>query len=186
MLKNNILSRNVIFVFVFIISAVLIMVLSLNINPKMTNERASEIFKQFVLDPIPESVTDIKADQPRTIRGYRYTLLFNINREDLGLIIDSEPFQEVQNVEYKNGNLTWEWDKSHSETAIIYKDWGPGWFEPEFGENSEVYAFVKIGDQVNIQLYEYKQKAYDKEDMKILIYDPQKGQAYFIVSRRNL
>lgn len=186
MLKYNISSRSVLSVFVFIIFAVLILILNFIINPKMTNERASEVFRQFILDPIPESVTDIKADQPRTIRGYRYTFLFNINREDLGLIIDSEPFQKVRNVEYKNGNLTWEWDKSHSETAIIYKGWGPGWFEPEFGENSEVYAFVKIGDKVNMQLFEYKQKAYDKEYMKILIYDPQKGQAYFIASKRNL
>ena len=69
---------------------------------------------------------------------------------------------------------------------IIYKDWGPGWFKPQLGENSEVYAFVKIGDKANIQLFEYQHKAYDKEDMKILIYDPQKGQAYFIASRRNL
>ena len=187
MMKNNILSRNVLLVFVFIIFAILILILYLNINPKMTNERASEIFKQFILDPIPESVTDIKADQPRTIRGYRYTFLFNINREDLGLIIDSEPFQKVRNVKYRNGNLVWEWDQGYSETAIIYKGWTkPGWFRPELSENSEVYAFVKIGDQVNIQLFDYKQKAYDKEYMKILIYNPKKGQAYFIASKRNL
>ena len=185
-MKNNILSKNVIFVFVFIFFAALILILSLNINPKMTNERASEIFKQFILDPIPESVTNIKADQPRTIRGYRYTLLFNINREDLGLIIDSEPFQKVRNVEYKNGSLHWEWDQYHWYTTIIYEGWGPGWFKPELGKNSEVYAFVKIGDKVNLQLYEYKREAYDKEDMKILIYNPQKGQAYFIASKRNL
>ena len=174
-------------VFVFIISAVLIMVISLNINLKTTNKRAPEIFKQFILDPIPESVTDIKADQPRTIRGYRYTLLFNINREDLGLIIDSEPFQKVRNVKYRNGTLDWEWDQSHSYSAIIYKGRsGPGWFKPELGKNSEVYAFVKIGDHVNLQLYGYKREAYDKEYKKILIYNPKKGQAYFIASKRNL
>jgi hypothetical protein len=153
----------------------------------MTNERASEVFRQYIIEPIPESVTDIKADQPRTIRGYGYTLRFNINREDLGLIIDSEPFQKVRNVEYRNGDLHWGWDRRHSENAIIYSGWAkPRWFKPNISESSEVYVFVKIGDLVNTQLYEYKIKAYDKKYLKILIYNPKKGQAYFIASKRNL
>ena len=68
-----------------------------------------EIFGQHILSPIPKSVTNIKADQPVKIHGYVYTFRFNISRDDLALLIDSQPFIKVWNVKYKNGLLEWGW-----------------------------------------------------------------------------
>lgn len=158
----------------------------------------SEVFRQHVLDPIPESVTNIKADQPKNILGYRYTLRFNINRVDLALLIDSRPFERVWNVKYKNGYLSWEWDPPRlygipghrisipgsGVTIILYHQDGrrePEWFKLKLWDNPEAYVFRKIGNQVNIQTME-DMKAYDRINTQVLLYNEKEDEAYFIVS----
>ena len=69
----------------------------------------SELFREHLLDPIPESVKNIKADRPSEILGYTYTLRFNINRTDLELLIESRTLEKVWNVKYENGYLNWDW-----------------------------------------------------------------------------
>lgn len=137
----------------------------------------SEIFRQHILDPIPESVTNIKADRPKVIGGYRYTLRFNINRTDVAKLIDSGSLVRVWNVEYRDGDLFWAWDtwrglSTNGVTIIVYdsRRWRrePKWFRPELWDNPEAYAFdKKVGDRMNI---------------KVLLYNEKEGEAYFIVS----
>jgi hypothetical protein len=134
----------------------------------------SDVFRQYVLDPIPKSVTNIKADKPKEIWGYMYTLRFNINRSDLDLLIDSGALEKVWNVKYKKGYLFWGWDRSSpgGRTIIVYhsRRWRkePRWFRPELWENPEAYAFEKeVGGQ---------------KITKILLYNEKEDEAYFIVS----
>ncbi len=135
----------------------------------------SEIFRQHILDPIPESVTNIKADQPKKILGYRYAIRFNINRVDLVLLTDSQPFERVWNVKYRDGRLRWDWDPPGGVTRrrismIVYHPNGPrkpAWFSPDLWDNPEAYAFRKVDDHVNT---------------KVLLYNEKEGEAYFIVS----
>jgi len=152
----------------------------------------SEIFRQYILDPIPESVTNIKADQPHKIFGYTYTLRFNINRTDLALLIDSRPFVKVWNVKYKNGYLGWAWDTWHGfsmngSTIIVYhpENWWrrkPAWFTPELLDNPEAYAFYKVGDRVNIEALKHERKGGERVNYQVLIYNEKEGEAYFIIS----
>jgi hypothetical protein len=146
----------------------------------------SEIFETYILNPIPESVMDIKADKPKEIWGYTYTLLFNINRADLDMLIDSRPFQKVPYISYSEGLLRWVWKPGHSGSIIVYDSprWRrePRWFRPEKWEDSEAYVFQKVGDKVNIQTFGYRRDIYDRMDTQVLIYNEKEGQAYFIVS----
>ena len=153
----------------------------------------TELFKQHIMDPIPESVTNIKTDRPSVIGGYTYTLRFNISRADLDSIINSRPFQRVWNVKYNNGYLDWGWDRSgplgvpkYGSSMIVYDPKGPrkpAWFRPKLSDNPEVYAFEKVGDRVNTQIFEYEPKVYDRHDTEFLLYNEKEGEAYFILSR---
>ncbi|MHC4172949.1 MAG: hypothetical protein ACYTBX_03980 [Planctomycetota bacterium] len=138
----------------------------------------SEIFRQHILDPIPESVANIRADQPKNLLGsYRYTLRFNIDRADLALLIDSLSLVRVWNVEYRDGDLFWALDtwrglSMNGVTIIVYdsrrRRREPKWFRPELWDNPEAYAFrEKIGDRMYTQ---------------VLLYNEKEGEAYFIVS----
>lgn len=152
----------------------------------------SEIFRQHILDPIPESVTNIRADRPKNFLGsYTYTLRFNINRADLALLINSRPLVKVWNVEYRDGDLFWAWDtwrgfSMNACTIIVYdsRRWRrkPKWFRPELWDNPEAYAFRKVGDRVNIQSLKYDKKTYDRINEQVLLYNEKEGEAYFIVS----
>ena len=138
----------------------------------------SEIFRQHLLDPIPKSVINIKADQPMNVlSSYRYTLRFNINRADVAELIYSNSLVRVWNVKYRDGDLFWAWDtwrglSTNGVTIIVYdsRRWRrkPKWFRPELWDNPEAYAFrKKIGNRMYSQ---------------VLLYNEKEGEAYFIVS----
>jgi len=147
----------------------------------ISETRASELFTQYVLDPIPKSVTKIRADQPKDILGYTYTFRFNINRTDLALLVESGTLQRVWNVRYENGSLDWGWDRegpgglSMSKVyKVVYsrhstlRQRAPAWFEPERWSNPEAYALEKkVGDRLNTQ---------------VLLYNEKEGEAYYITS----
>ncbi|HUU18795.1 MAG TPA: hypothetical protein VMW72_16715 [Sedimentisphaerales bacterium] len=101
----------------------------------MSETEASTAFRRYVLNPIPESVTNIRADQPKKIRGYRYTFRFKINRDDLGLLINSRPFMRVWNVKYKNRNLSWYWERGDGNYGI-----------PKYGSSMVCYKYTREPD----------------------------------------
>jgi hypothetical protein len=149
-----------------------------SILPTMSTSEASNVFKQYILDPIPKSVTNIRADQPKKLLGYRYTLRFDINRTDLTLLIDSKSLKRVWNVKYKKGRLDWAWDTWNGWTlngvTITVYDSGycryePLWFNPQRWDHPEAYA-----------LYETKKS---RINTRVLLYNEKKGEAYYIVGR---
>ena len=158
----------------------------------------AEIFTEHILDPIPNSVTNLKADRPEYSqvfsKGYIYTLRFNINRADLALIIGSQPFQRVWDVRYDEfGKIVWYWDPpggtyTRMEDLIVYGDEGrrrePKWFKTDQWNEFEVYVFKKVGDYVNAQAMKYHKKAYEQEITHVLLYNEKDQEAYFIISNR--
>jgi hypothetical protein len=158
----------------------------------------TEIFTEHILDPIPNSVTNLKADRPGYFqvfsKGYIYTLRFNINRADLALIIGSQPFQRVWGVtygRYGKGILDWNWDPpgrtyTRGGSVIVYHPKGgrrePKWFKPNQWDAPEVYAFQKVGDYVNAQATTYFKKANEQEIIQVLLYNEKDQEAYFIIS----
>jgi hypothetical protein len=143
-------------------------------------------FKKYVMSPIPMSVTNIKADQPKNFGGYRYTFRFNINRDDVGLLINSRPFVKVWNVKYKNGDLSWQWNCDGplgtgpvSSMPCYDHTREPGWFKPGLRNNPEVYAFWKKGDLVNVQVFEKESRG--PTEIRVLLYNGEEAEAYFVV-----
>jgi len=153
----------------------------------MSEKKASEAFRQYVLDPIPESVKNIRADQPKNIGGYRYTFRFNINRGHLALLTDSRPFVRIWNVIYKNRYIWWTWDQEgpfglimQTNAAICYDHTRePGWFKPGLWDNPEAYAFLKVGNLVNAEAFKSSNGPTDK---RVLLYNEKEAEAYFVVS----
>ena len=156
----------------------------------------NEIFTVHILDPIPNSVTNLKADRPGYSqvfsKGYIYTLRFNINRADLALIIGSQPFQRVWDVRYDEfGDINWYWDSPYrtsrrGEAIIVYHPEGrrrePKWFNTNQWDEFEMYVFKKVGDYVNAQAMKYYKKANEQEITHILLYNEKDQEAYFIIS----
>ena len=148
-------------------------------NRGMSKTKASEAFRRYVLGPIPESVTNI-----------RYIFRFNINREDLSLLINSKPFVRVWNVKYRNGNIDWYWDLDspilgigmHGSSIICYKQSArkPGWFRPGLWDNPEAYAFWKEGNLVNIEVFDKESRG--PTEIRVLLYNENDAEAYFVVT----
>lgn len=137
-----------------------------------------KLFRRYVLNPIPESVTNIKADQVGAFRGYQFVFRFDINRADLDLIIKSRPFREAKITDYLGGGglyLVFRVGSFYPEGQSfgIYgaKRHKPSWYTLESWEKPETYALVK----------EEKVKGEDTIDIQVLIYNTKLEQAFFII-----
>ena len=94
---------------------------------------------------------------------------------------------------YGKGNLHWYWDPPDSTykrgvSIIVYHPEGgrrePKWFKTNQWYDFEVYAFRKVGDYVNTQTMEYQRKAYDQDNIQVLLYNEKDQEAYFIISNQ--
>ena len=167
------------------------------LRPRNTPVQPEETFRKYVLDPIPKSVANIKADQTGKLFSHKYTFRFNISRDDLSLLLNSQPFIEVWNVKYKNGALEWGWGRvglgelnipKYGYSLPLYgNNWDsphePKWFKPGRWKNPEAYAFYKVGDFVNFQVLEHDGRiSGGRVTIKVLLYNEKEGEAYLIVS----
>jgi hypothetical protein len=139
---------------------------------------AADLFRQYVLNPIPESVSHIKVDQPKTHGGYGYVFRFNVNRKDFNCIRESRPFRETENIRYIGGTeLSFDWKGWEIETsgervrgfgfemyALVRK---PSWYDLASWENPEAYALNEVDKSNN-------------RDVQVLLYNNELEQAYFI------
>jgi len=154
---------------------------------RMSKTEASAAFKKYVLSPVPESVTNIRADQPKDFGGYRYTFRFKVDRDDLVLLTNSGPFAQVWNVDYENGRLSWHWDRNGPFGISKYRSGmpcydhtrEPVWFRPGLWGEPEAYAFWKEGDLVNTEIFSKDPDG--PTTVKVLIYNEKEAEAYFIV-----
>jgi len=128
----------------------------------------SRLFQRYVLDPIPESVTEMMVDRAREVSGYGYTFRFKIDGADVMRIIDSRPFQRVYNVKYERwGELHFEWSPSSWSGLAVYPsgERKPAWFTPELWRDPDAYAYEERGKQLTTC---------------VLLYNRQAGEAYFL------
>ena len=142
--------------------------------------RASDLFREYIMDPVPASVADVKADQPKTIGGYGYVFRFAVKRTDLELIRKSRPFREAQITSYMGGgSLYWDWKDVPSsghigEKGRAFSMYGtrlraPPWYDLESWDSPETYVLVKDDKDGNTL------------ENQVLVYNAELGQAYFIV-----
>jgi len=131
---------------------------------------AQTVFREYVLDPIPPSVMDIRVDRTHAFLGYGYTLRFRISQTDLTSILNSQPFKELAEMEYhaQSTSLTWKLNPAPRTSLLVY---APGqrrpiWFKPEDLNSPVSYAVPEGGWNI-----------------RVLIYDPQIEEAYLIIRR---
>jgi hypothetical protein len=134
------------------------------------------LFRQYVQNPIPESVAQIKVDKPMSRGGYGYVFCFNVNREDFDRIRKSRTFRREVNISYVGEGLSWFWEdwystKSGGEGGVSFSMYAlvrkPSWYDLPTWVNPETYALNKVDDNKN-------------EDIQVLLYNSKLGQAYFI------
>ena len=132
---------------------------------------AQAVFREYVLDPIPQSATNIRADRTHAVFGYGYTFRFAITPADLALILDSRPFEELVDMEYHkhSTSLTWKLGSGPRTSMLVYSPGQrrPSWFKPENLNSPQGYALPEGG-----------------WDIRVLIYDAQTEGAYLIIRRR--
>ncbi len=208
------LTTHMLFLFVVICTPVLLALSGCKPPRKMSKAQVSQAFKQYVLDPIPKSVTSIRAHQPSETLGCEYTFRFSISREDLSRLIDSGPFIRIWNVKYEGAVLRWGWERprpgqmgmstSQHYLPLYQSGWKalrkPAWFKPGRWENPEAYGFFKSGNLVNIQAIDRDARVVKRllegiepgpqnvpgpTILKILLYNEKEGEAYFVVDVEN-
>jgi hypothetical protein len=126
------------------------------------------LFRQFVLDPIPESVTDLKADRTQELFGYGYAFHFKVSRDDLYLISRSRPFQRVVGIECTEDSfISWELESTGRETILVYAPGQrrPKWFRPDTWVDPESYVTAD-------------------GDIRVLIYNDKGGEAYLVIQSK--
>ena len=147
----------------------------------------SRIFKKYVLEPIPKSVADIEVhelDVPGL--GRRHVMRFKIENNDVTLILKSRAFREFDSVSYKQAYLTCHGPRNVTVdpaegsrivygggvTLLLYaRQWQqdePDWFKPNVWSSPKVYVFTQ------------KHGKSTRDVTKVLIFDEDIGEAYFV------
>jgi hypothetical protein len=153
------------------------------------------LFRKAVLYHIPASVKSIKGCGLSGLNErHKYILRFNISESDIQLILNSDQFQEIGYVKYSNnGILHYGEDRFKESTTITYDNDGNiistdhrasdigssfhlflGWYEwfpPKWFELDKWNTFKAYVVEINRNDY-YK--------VRLLLYNPDIGQAYFI------
>jgi hypothetical protein len=132
----------------------------------------SDLFSRYVSDPIPDSVTEIRAGRTRGFDGYGYTFRFRISKADVDVIVNSRPFNKVTSIDYQKDILHCMWVPASGPTALGQYVYSPGvrkpsWFKLEEWDDPEAYI-----------IYEKKKNI---TDLWLLVYNKDAGEAYFIV-----
>jgi len=129
----------------------------------------SELFVRYILDPIPASVQEIKASRTKEGFGFGYAFRFKISRGEVDVIINSRPFNRVSHINYENDVLLCRSESAPGLTTHVYPAgvYKPAWFKLEEWADPEAYL-----------IYETTQY---QEDLWLLVYNENLGEAYFLV-----
>lgn len=143
------------------------------------------LFKRFVMNPIPASVTDLEVDGKNFI-SFRYILKFEVSRSDLDLILATKPFRRLYNVVCKQGQLSFNYSNSTSVAYQYitdlsrYSGRGTLWHALESWSLEEAYFYhEEEGGAPNARILS------GEPNDQILIYNAETEQAYFIVISDN-
>ena len=130
-----------------------------------------EHFKKYILDPIPKSVKNIKVDQTSSIYGYAYLFGFDIDKEDLKLIIDSKSLTTTTYIGYSDGYFHVEnYGGYKMISLLVYGNRKQAkWFHPESWKNPDCYCYITSINHQN--------------DRRILLFNKEENKAYFYIER---
>jgi len=130
-------------------------------------------FETVVVQPVPESVKNIRTDRFRNSRGpngHVCVFRFDISREDLSQILASDAFIRLEYAKYASGKLHFGVDRNMRMGVGLYESrWHsePAWFDLAQWADSE--AFV-AEEEVPSTWYK----------ARFLLYSEERGAAYFL------
>jgi len=147
----------------------------------------SRIFKKYVLDPIPKSVADIKADEiGKRGLGHIYVMHFNIQKTDAALIINSRQYEKFTSVTYhEQGYLHWHGSQDQGfDVEKMYLDLGTGGGLPLYTKErgQDKPEWFHPNDMANSVSYVAKEKfgRSTRYTTKVLTFDEDLEEAYFV------
>ncbi len=135
---------------------------------------ASALFRWYVMDPIPPSVTHIKVDQPKAHGGFGYVFRFAVSQGDIEHIRKSRSLRKtLTSISYNDVlDLSWVFEDAPSIVRGLtpYRPGQrrPSWFDLATWKDPEAYALVQVDWS-------------DNEDTQILVYNSDLKQAFFMV-----
>ena len=142
---------------------------------------ASDLFRQYVLDPIPASVNHIKVTGPTYHAGYMYVFRFDTRREDLDLFLASRPLTKVQitNV-WSDGEIQWVLTDTNRPPDRYYSftpfyEGAPSWYN--------LQSWYNLRSSGSLESFAFMQEVDDSrglEGVQILVYNARLEQAFFI------
>jgi hypothetical protein len=151
-------------------------VFSMYMMHALQEPRARELFRQYVIDPVPASVAHIKVDQARGASSYQCVFRFAADKRSVELIRQSRPFREARITGYMGGgSLRWDWKDfpssggAKSQAFSVYGTHAPSWYDLESWGNPEAYILVK------------EDKNGNTSELQVLTYNGTSGSAFFIV-----
>jgi hypothetical protein len=130
----------------------------------------TRLFREHILDPIPESVREIKVDRAREVFGYGYVFSFRIDKADLESIIRSRPYTRRSHVYYaaRAGEMVEMGDMLPILTIYPPREKKPpAWWIPERVRDLDAYVYRETKDG-------------NDEYTWMLLYNEEFGEAYFL------
>ena len=142
------------------------------------------LFERYVLKPVPQSVAEIRVDQPGSWQGYGYVFRFRINRADLSRILNCRHLERIPNMSVSPDGriLHWNWNSGGGLTWSAYSDSPHAPVPPSW--------CTDLGHWVNFEAYalEYMKNRPGMTATKILeilIYNETLGEAYSFAQSTN-
>lgn len=131
------------------------------------------LFRKYVLSPAPRTVEIIGSDIKRASFGSdrSVVLYFKISKADLELVLKSRAFKKYEAIGFSGRNLYW--GDNHpmvrgDNIALYWHKDPPHWFKPNDWDNPAVYSFQEKWGKAR------------RDHTKIIIYNEERAEAYFI------
>jgi len=131
---------------------------------------ASQLFREVVLDPVPKSVSHIKAERVRWLNKHTYVFRFRISRDDLARLVHTGPYDAIAYVDFDRGVLSYG-EKEYATSSIwLYEvprgDRLPAWFD--------------LARWTRCQTWIAEKEQPDLYNVRLVLFHEGTGEAYFI------
>ena len=165
------------YILILLMSAVVVFVTVVVIYNVM---QPTWLFQKLVLQPIPDSVRNIKAREKRTFLNavYNCVLRFDISKSDLFLILASEPFQEISYVKYTDDVGILSYGKNRNSSGRDSK--GVIWMLYDLDEGERAPEWFELGTWGSFKAYIVEEEKAGLYKARLLVYHESLGEAYFI------
>ena len=127
------------------------------------------LFRRVVSFRVPQSVEEVRTDVFRTFGEHYYVLRFNISKQDLDAIVNSQHFARLGHIRYSAGCVNYGIHANVGTTLVLYgrRRKEPSWLDLREWKNPSAYLVEQEAENCR-----YK--------ARLLVHDEERGAAYFL------